>query len=62
MATKGFHCCENCVYWTGAREINGALQTTRAIQKMGKCINKKGYFNLNMSNIAKCNAYEPLFK
>ena len=60
--TKGIHCCENCVYWTGARNINAALQTTSTISKTGKCINKKGYFNMTMSNIAKCSAYTPLFK
>ena len=62
MITKGVKCCANCVYWTGAREINGALQTVNPLSKTGKCINKTGYFNCNMNHIAKCASYTPLFK
>lgn len=57
-----FKVCQTCRYWGGIRELNGFLKTAETQNgTKGKCNNTKGFYNQNMSNMATCKHYDPIF-
>lgn len=64
MAKLGmsFKVCQNCRYWSGARELNGFFKTTETQNgTKGKCNNTKSFYSLDMNNMGSCKHFEPIF-
>lgn len=62
MAKLGpnFKVCQTCRYWNGMREINGMSRLVESISDKGKCINRKGFYNQNVSKLTTCPHHEPI--
>ena len=57
-----FKWCQNCVYWSGARNMDGFTKMTENIDDKGKCTCTSGFFNCNMSHMATCKSFTPIYR
>lgn len=56
-----FKWCQNCVYWNGSRNVDGFTKMTENISEKGRCTSKEGFFNCDMSHMATCKSFRPIF-
>ena len=52
--------CANCVWWAGPRTFNAFFGRAEIFDShaKGKCMNRKGYFNLETNWLTTCPGFE----
>lgn len=58
--SSNFKVCQNCKYWSGARNIDRMSKYIEALSDSGKCINNQAFYNLNKKAREYCSHYEPV--
>ena len=63
MAKVGmsYRWCQNCVYWTGQRKIDGTTKMTESLSNTGKCECQTGMFKCNVSHMNTCVSFKSIF-
>ncbi len=57
-----FKWCQNCVYWDGARKIDGFSKMTENVNDEGTCNCREGFFRCKTNHMTTCKAFTPLFQ
>lgn len=57
---KSFHNCLTCTYWCGFRRLTmmESLAETNDSDTKGECVNKEGFYHIEMQAQASCSHYE----